>query len=65
MNANGVIYYEDWDGNSKFKCPGGRIYTFEELLNVKNASVFCGHSGNFYAAAAGNIYKIDSQGANQ
>ncbi len=65
VNANGVIYYEDWDGNSKFKCPGGRIYTFEELLNVKNASVFCGHSGDFYAAAAGNIYKIDSQGANQ
>lgn len=64
VNADGVIYYEDWDGNPKFKCPGERIYTFEELLNVKRASVFCGHSGDFYAAAAGNIYRIDSQGTN-
>lgn len=63
VNANGVIYYEDWDGNSKFKCPGGRTYTFEELLGVSSASVFCGHSGVFYAAA-GNIYKISLQGSN-
>lgn len=62
VSADGVIYYE-YGLNSKFKCPGGRTYTFEELLGVSSASVFCGHSGVFYAAA-GDIYKISLQGPN-
>lgn len=57
VDTEGVIYYEDgW--YSKFKCPGGRIYTFEELFGVSQVSVFCGHSGAFYAVADDKIYKI-------
>ena len=63
VDTEGVIYYED-GRYSKFKCPGGRIYTFEELLGVSEASVFCGHSGAFHAVTDDKIYKISLQGFN-
>lgn len=60
VDTDGVIYYED-GRYSKFKCPGGRIYTFEELLGVGDASVIGGHSGAFYVVTRDKIYKISLQ----
>ena len=42
VNANGVIYYEDWDGNSKFKCPGAELILSRSCWELVAQAYFVG-----------------------